>query len=243
MLSGEGVTFEIDHIRVYQSKNHSAHVGQPHTVGCDPVEYPTREFINGNAYRYCRIPPFDKGDTSFLKKVRKGGGKCETDQECGGAAKVEEFTDVENIETKTRRLQQAGGRGVCIPSKEFKGLHSTKFQPGEKVCNCTEGFTGPNCLALDHKDDEMGAYELKMNKKIFGSISKPFIPPLFICAVGILVVMFVGVMITQAVAIKKQRSTKEYVSGGDTPSINNREMKRPGFKVGGSNLVITGRSV
>jgi hypothetical protein len=41
--------FLIDYVRVYQDKSDSNQ-----TIGCDPVNYPTKEFIEGHTYRFER---------------------------------------------------------------------------------------------------------------------------------------------------------------------------------------------
>eukprot|EP00957_Ditylum_brightwellii_P146894 11183054-Ditylum_brightwellii.AAC.1 len=48
MMKSGNVAMKIDSIRVYQSKNDTAHPGNKHTVGCDLPEYPTREYIKGH---------------------------------------------------------------------------------------------------------------------------------------------------------------------------------------------------
>ena len=58
MLRREDVAMYVDSVRIYQSKNDSAHVGAPHTLGCDPPAYPTREWIKGHSYQYMRNAPF-----------------------------------------------------------------------------------------------------------------------------------------------------------------------------------------
>ena len=93
MLKTGKVTMKIDSVRVYQSKDNGAHSGQPHRVGCDPVEFPTREYIKGYEYRYMRNPPFVYDDLHPLREVQYGGGDCTTDVDCGGGG-VEQ-TDVD----------------------------------------------------------------------------------------------------------------------------------------------------
>lgn len=84
MMKTGKVAMKIDAVRVYQSKDDSAHPGGPHTVGCDPVEFPTREYIKGFEYRYMRNPPFVYEDKHPLREVKNGGGECEVDADCGG---------------------------------------------------------------------------------------------------------------------------------------------------------------
>lgn len=94
MMKTGKVALKIDSVRVYQSRDESAHDGSPHTVGCDPVEFPTREYIKGFEYRYMRNPPFVYEDTHSLRSVKNGGGECEVDQDCGGGT---EKNDVEMV--------------------------------------------------------------------------------------------------------------------------------------------------
>jgi hypothetical protein len=84
MLDGDGVAMYIDSIRVYQTQNHDAHVGQAHSLGCDPPEYPTKEWIVGHEYRYMRNPPFVFDDKKPLRfPIQRGGGACVTNDDCG----------------------------------------------------------------------------------------------------------------------------------------------------------------
>eukprot|EP00581_Thalassiosira_minuscula_P006706 CAMPEP_0183703162 /NCGR_PEP_ID=MMETSP0737-20130205/1008_1 /TAXON_ID=385413 /ORGANISM="Thalassiosira miniscula, Strain CCMP1093" /LENGTH=764 /DNA_ID=CAMNT_0025929877 /DNA_START=135 /DNA_END=2429 /DNA_ORIENTATION=- len=84
MMKTGKVAMKIDSVRVYQSKNDDAHVGQPHSLGCDPPDFPTKEFIKGYEYRYMRNPPFVYDDKHPLRNVKNGGGTCVVDEDCGG---------------------------------------------------------------------------------------------------------------------------------------------------------------
>jgi hypothetical protein len=84
MMKTGKVAFKIDSVRVYQSRDDDAHSGQPHTMGCDPVEFPTKEYIKGYEYKYMNTPPFVYDDKHPLRKVKRGGGTCTADDECGG---------------------------------------------------------------------------------------------------------------------------------------------------------------
>lgn len=84
MMKTGKVAFKIDSVRVYQSRDDSAHDGGPHTVGCDPVGFPTKEFIKGYEYKYMNEPPFVFGDKHPLKRLKNGGGTCTVDDQCGG---------------------------------------------------------------------------------------------------------------------------------------------------------------
>lgn len=52
MLRSGDTAMYIDHVRLYQSYDADAHVGANHTLGCDPPDYPTKEWIKGHSYRY-----------------------------------------------------------------------------------------------------------------------------------------------------------------------------------------------
>ena len=84
----------IDSIRVYQSNDDNAHIGHKHTLGCDPPEYPTKDYIVGNEYRYMRNPPFSYLDKHPLRPVPKGGGECNSDKDCGSHIRHVNFTEV-----------------------------------------------------------------------------------------------------------------------------------------------------
>lgn len=178
MLESRKTAMYIDHIRLYQSNDDSAHVGQPHTLGCDPPEYPTKEWIEGHFYHYMRNPPFSYDDTHPLKKVAHGGGSCKVDADCGGNIVRKNLTEAYTKKSSTsndaaakqgRRLQSVAeevrGGGKCV-SGLTRGVFSMESLRGS-VCVCEEGFTGPHCMAQDMKDHFPSAYEL-------GSLSSPF---------------------------------------------------------------------
>mmetsp|Transcript_30290 Transcript_30290/g.64172 ORF Transcript_30290/g.64172 Transcript_30290/m.64172 type:complete len:759 (+) Transcript_30290:275-2551(+) len=93
MMKTGKVALKIDSVRVYQSKDDDAHDGQPHRLGCDPPEFPTKEYIKGYEYRYMRSAPFNFGDKHPLRKLKNGGGTCVADEDCGGGGV--ENTDVD----------------------------------------------------------------------------------------------------------------------------------------------------
>lgn len=53
-------------MRVYQNRNDSLH-----TVGCDPQDYPTKDFIKAHSDRY-KSP----NDKFVMLDVENGGGSC-----------------------------------------------------------------------------------------------------------------------------------------------------------------------
>lgn len=156
MMKSSRVAMYIDHVRVYQTNNHSAHVGHPHSVGCDPVDYPTKEYIKGHESVYMRGLPFSVDDNGPLaKKIHVGGGICETNSECGGGT---------NFTTK---------HGFCVANKH-RGIFASSNQT--KSCVCFEGFVGPFCLSQYKKDEGRGAYELSSNTILFQNLPSPTLP-------------------------------------------------------------------
>jgi hypothetical protein len=198
MLRDKDVAMLIDSVRVYQSRDPSAHVGASHTVGCDPIEYPTREWIKGHSYRYMRNPPFSYEDKGLpLQKVQRGGGRCSENNDCGGHLRIENLTLAYESQESSRRLSREfnspsiSGRGKCIPVSQFGGLHFLTGGP-DKVCQCNQGYTGPYCLAQDHIDDTDSAYEIRRSKSLFRSIpSFHFTPFMIFVLVGLCAVISV----------------------------------------------------
>ena len=136
MMKTGKVALKIDAVRVYQSKDDNAHDGNPHTVGCDPPGFPTREFIKGYEYRYMRNPPFVFDDKHPLRKVKNGGGKCEVDEDCGGGGA--ENTDVdENWKLKGKTLEEVmdldrGGGSAVTREGQSPLAHTDDNKKGQK---------------------------------------------------------------------------------------------------------------
>eukprot|EP00612_Vaucheria_litorea_P002088 CAMPEP_0171456454 /NCGR_PEP_ID=MMETSP0945-20130129/2930_1 /TAXON_ID=109269 /ORGANISM="Vaucheria litorea, Strain CCMP2940" /LENGTH=523 /DNA_ID=CAMNT_0011981873 /DNA_START=134 /DNA_END=1702 /DNA_ORIENTATION=+ len=65
--------FVVDYVRVYQNPDDGNH-----TQSCNPESHPTSRFIEGMKYRYLGYT-----GTKPLKSVKKGGGKCNSDKDCG----------------------------------------------------------------------------------------------------------------------------------------------------------------
>ncbi|KAL7539618.1 hypothetical protein ACHAWF_006465 [Thalassiosira exigua] len=122
MMKTGKVALKIDSVRVYQSKDDSAHDGGPHTVGCDPVDFPTREYIKGYEYKYMRSAPFGYDDKRPLRSVKNGGGTCRIDDECGGGGAENVDVDKEweltgeDVQDLDKDDKTAGGGTV----KEFQ---------------------------------------------------------------------------------------------------------------------------
>lgn len=130
MMKTGKVALKIDSVRVYQSKNDDAHDGQPHSLGCDPVDFPTREYIKGYEYRYMRNPPFVYDDKHPLRNVKNGGGTCVVDEDCGGGGAentdVDESWEIPEAKAKTKKsgkgkddiidLDEENGKGVAASS-------------------------------------------------------------------------------------------------------------------------------
>lgn len=225
----KGVAMYIDHIRVYQSKDDSAHVGNPHTMGCDPPEYPTREYIKGHEYRYMRQPPFGYEDKHPLRDVKAGGGKCEVDNDCGcnititasDSSSPFEAEQQSNGDEATSKC--SSGRGQCV----INGAAGRFFGQGPtRICKCNVGFTGPNCLAIDHIDDSPSAYAMKLEKNLFANVPKVLLTPFSLVLVVVFIISFIVSFV--AININKRREDKE-------PVVNSLPSE--------SQRVVTGRSI
>jgi hypothetical protein len=239
MIRSGSVSLKIDAVRVYQSSNASAHVGAPHTLGCDPPDYPTKEWIDGHQYRYMRNPPFVYDDTAPLRRVQKGGGPCETDHDCGGGIRGTNWTEV-----YVRYLMTGGtaditpetrGRGQCVPSLR-SGVLSALTQAGS-VCNCYEGYTGPHCLSLAHTDDTLSAHVLRVGGSPFDRISNVALPGFLMvagCAMtSVLLVFLVG----RVVLDKGTKQTTNATHKGIHRLCNNNSEARSRISV------VTGTSI
>lgn len=160
MLRRGDASMLVESVRVYQSPNAEAHSGANHTLGCDPPEFPTREFIAGHEYRYVRRwPAFD--DRHPLKQVAVGGGTCATDHDCG----------------YTRgNCSQGGRRGIF----SVIGLR--------KRCICNQGYVGSHCLTEAKGDEKKGAYEMRHDHSIMERVAWPSVPwPLSAAFTGLVV--------------------------------------------------------
>jgi Beta-glucan synthesis-associated protein SKN1/KRE6/Sbg1 len=212
MLRSGKTSMYIDYIRVYQSSNDTAHVGAPHTLGCDPPEYPTSEWIRGHEYRYMRNPPFSNNDKHPLRSIQNGGGSCTTDDDCGGNVNYINYTaqyeqqqqqqqqqdvvldngstndsNVANDPTISSSSLNSNGRGQCVPQKR-RGLFGATSTVSVTVCECNDGYTGPYCLSLDQIDDTPKARILSHTKSPFSRIYRFQFP-------GFLLSTLVGVFI------------------------------------------------
>lgn len=208
MLRAGDVAMYIDYIRVYQSKDPSAHVGDNHTLGCDPPAYPTRDWIKGHEYRYMRNPPFSYEDKHPLRKVQRGGGECKTDTDCGGDVSVQNYTKIyekfggESLATDDGE-NTSSGRGKCVSSKEMKAMFSNSMNKPEKVCKCSKGFTGPNCLAQEYVDETLSAQKLRLQTGLLKHIVSIQVPP-FMFGVVITMVTLLLIVLVLNVAQKRR---------------------------------------
>jgi hypothetical protein len=211
MLRETDVAMYIDSVRVYQSRDPSAHVGANHTVGCDPIEYPTKEWIKGHSYQYMRNAPFSFNDKGHpLKNVQTGGGKCSIDSDCGANILHVNLTEIYELEGSDRRyLEESNlqrGRGKCVPLSEFRSPLYKASSGVHKVCKCNSDFTGPHCLAEVHVDNNPGAYKEKMSNSIFKSVPKLYISPFLLT--GLTCLLTTAVIFSCMVAGKKQSVKK-----------------------------------
>lgn len=204
MLEGGKTAMYVDNIRLYQSKDDSAHVGGSHTLGCDPPDYPTKEWIDGHTYRYMRNPPFSYKDKKPLRNVQKGGGKCRSDQDCSGRAAHQSRPAVKDNQTQSERKLETTTRGFCVRDGK-RGLFSVS--QSEHVCSCADGFTGPFCKALDVFDDTPSAYKTRRKTSPFRAVSALQIPFSMILFGGILVVVLLSVLFAR---VRSSKSVKDY---------------------------------
>ena len=235
MLKDMDVSMQIDSIRVYQSRDPSAHVGENHTLGCDPPDYPTKEWIKGHSYRYMRNPPFSYDDKDPIRKVQKGGGRCTSDADCG--ADVHHVNLTAKYESGGEESASEGtGRGKCVDASAMEAMFSMGSFKG-KVCKCNSGFTGPHCLAQAHTDDTISAYRNKMQRGVFRRIPHFQLTPFMILIIIVLVLQMVAILVL-AVANKKRGI------GNSTEDVG-QGVRRSEFKatLESKDLIITGRSV
>jgi len=197
MMQNSEVAMKVDFVRVYQTTNHSAHVGQPHSVGCDPEEYPTKEYIKGHEYLYMRSAPFVYDDKFPLKKIKNGGGKCKASDDCGDEK-----------------------RGACVEGVAQGFLNGKSEQ---KRCKCNDGYTGPHCKAVDKKDDLLGAWELSSNIRLFSHLPRPNFPITLSLSVILLTLLMICVMVVHVIGKKREISA---ILGGEyqmvSPTANER---------------------
>ena len=206
MLQDSDVAMFIDSVRVYQSRDPLAHVGAAHTLGCDPPDYPTRGWIKGHEYLYMRNAPFSFKDKEPLRKVQRGGGRCESDDDCGANLPTTNFTALyeaqQNPEVVLNLTLTSGmeGHGRCVDSSAFGGMFSS-MESVQSVCSCNPGYSGPNCLAQDHIDDTESAYQNTMNQNLFIAVPALYLSPFLI---GVIMALFAQALIT-CVYVAKQR--------------------------------------
>ena len=186
------VTMKIDSIRVYQSFNASAHVGANHTLGCDPPEFPTREFIRGHEYRYMRNPPFSYEDDHPLRKVQRGGGECKIDADCGANIHHENLTE---LYLTGKQSEQALGMGRCVHASTVPIMFSALANAPEKICICNPGYTGPHCHAQAHFDDSPSAEELKMMASPFRYVAEFQATPFMLVLVCVLFTWLLAILV------------------------------------------------
>jgi hypothetical protein len=182
----------IDYVRVYQADDDDAHVGQAHSRGCDPVGYPTREYIKGHEWNYMRSKPFV--DERPLTEVRNGGGSCSADEECG-----------------------VGGRCKALGSVSFWSSSKEKVCQ----CRDKE-YTGPHCRSHFAEEDEMGAFDYVRNYTWFLSrFVGVYVPVPFRVMGSMVVAIFLGsfVVTLQKKRLSKGSSYKGLAMGEMTPHM------------------------
>jgi hypothetical protein len=207
MLRSGKTAMYIDHIRVYQSSDASAHVGANHTLGCDPPDYPTKEWISGHEYRYMRNPPFSYQDREPLRRVQRGGGSCESDADCGGNITDYNLTAAYE-EGGSKEDYKMQGRGKCTLG--LAGGMFTAKGLGGRVCSCNPGFTGPRCMTLDHIDTSPSAAIIRSRESPFNRISSLEVSGFLL---AFIIVMFTGFAIFYAMRIRGERRSRSPTTG------------------------------
>ena len=213
MLASRKTAMYIDSVRVYQSRDDSAHMGAPHTLGCDPPDYPTKEWIEGHSYRYMRNPPFSYEDTHPIRKIQRGGGSCKTDSDCGANVQTENLTATYEAMATGRRTtarsdndDKPKGRGRCT-----EGLQGGMFSMvlGGHVCSCNTGFTGPHCLSIDHIDDTPSAHLLNQRESPFRTVSSFAVPGFMLYAIVVMSAFLLSFLVSRVLEEKRTRRVKE----------------------------------
>jgi hypothetical protein len=228
MLRKRDVVMSIDSVRVYQSRDPSAHVGANHTIGCDPPEFPTRSWIKGHESNYMRNAPFSYDDKEPLRKVQRGGGGCKSDDDCGAGLNLTAVNESQDEETDRELKHDSGakGHGQCVGSSHFKGMYSSTDR-SPFVCMCNPGYTGPHCLAQDHLDDTESAYRKMMNENLFEYVPQLRLSPFM---VAVLVALFVIAMAYSCIVTGQRQKAlaefKEEASGLRKPRSNDNHQAR-----------------
>jgi len=234
MIKSNKTAMYIDSVRVYQSRYGGNHVGNNHSVGCDVPEYPSRDYIKGNEYKYARAPPFSTSDHGRpLQKIKNGGAKCKADSDCGGNVPA---ASSDNETSTARKLTSAPfGRGRCIPvGQRPRGLANTNG--AKNVCSCTPGYTGPHCLAIDHIDDFPSAMANRLSKSLLDDFAHLKPTRFMIGMFGSLLLGLLIFLVHHAMNMRKREINSSMIE--TTPLV------KPQFIMNdNSNTIVTGRSV
>jgi hypothetical protein len=201
----------IDSVRVYQSYDGDAHVGANHTLGCDPPDYPTAEWIHGHSYRYMRNPPFVYADKHPLRPIQRGGGRCDSHRDCGNGERGQCYytssssasspNNNNNNDASSSSSSSSTGLGmspataVTMTRRNIMMFSSLSSQQTDHVCVCAKGFTGPHCLAIDHIDDSLSAFQMKrQNATPFARIHGWQAPVFLMVCAGVMTVALLVAM-------------------------------------------------
>ena len=219
----QGVTLRIDSVRVYQSRDDNAHVGYPHSLGCDPPEYPTKDWIVGHEYQYMRGAPFEYEDKGPLKNIMRGGGPCKEDKDCGADLRIRNLTAFRDTGSSTNQENLGtAGRGYCESTAQ-KGLFGSKSSL-EGVCVCEKGFTGPNCLALDYWDEFPSASSINAGESPFMYVADIQLPGFILVLLAGLGLMVLYVLCNQVAHKRRPIDTDNVILDGEEKPL----LYRPG---------------
>lgn len=212
MLREGDTAMYIDSIRLYQSNDHKAHVGNKHTLGCDPPEYPTKDYIKGHEYRYMRNPPFSFLDKHPLRPTQRGGGECTSDKDCGAHVQHENLTEAylnANSTNGSDTTNTTMGRGKCLERSASQKWFSSA--PPSRVCQCNEGFTGPHCMAIHHIDESPSAHDIRMSGSPFQEFEVLYLTPFMLFIVGVMAPALIAILIFTVIRKKKQKKAAVYI--------------------------------
>jgi len=116
---------EIDSVRVYQPFRRRRRSGSSnnnndmYSLSCSPPNRPTEAYIQANMEKY-KLPEQD----APLQEVVIGGGKCQSDADCGTTTIV--------------------NRGICVIN--FDAVSAEISSRSDLMCHCSGNWMGPHCL-------------------------------------------------------------------------------------------------
>jgi beta-glucan synthesis-associated protein KRE6 len=178
----EPVEYKIDWVRVYQDPTNPTQ-----KVGCSTPERPTRKYIIANENNYKT-----ENDIIPLKGIPRGLGECDPRD-------VLPMKPNTNITTATGEIKYS-----TIPTYDEYIKQYNSILPkvcggrqrgkctGGKVCECYDGWTGPNCLSHDGYDPIL--YDVAEKISDVGFVAPAGIPKFLVMVLGGLIIVFIYVI-------------------------------------------------